>query len=98
MQYRSNPAERGIILAACNFVTFLFILLSLGLFYVLRDLAGLSPTAIYAVAALGTIPVLVYVLKLMPDLTFRFCMFLLTHTMYRVKIYGRENIPEKAGH
>lgn len=97
LQYRSNPSERGIILAACNFVTFLFILLSLGLFVVLRNALGLSPTAIYAVAALGTIPVLVYVLKLIPDLTFRFFLFLVTHTMYRVKIHGRENIPEKGG-
>ena len=97
LQYRSNPAERGIILAACNFVTFLFILLSLGLFFVLRDLMGLSPTVIYAVAALGTVPVLVYVLKLIPDLTFRFFLFLVTHTMYRVKIHGHENIPEKGG-
>lgn len=97
LQYRSPPAERGIVLAGCNFVTFLFILLSLGLFYVLRGVFHLSPTAIYAIAGIGTIPVLVYVLRLMPDLTFRFFLYLVTHTIYRLKVHGRENVPVKGG-
>ena len=97
MQYRSDPAQRGMILAGCNFITFLFILLSLGLFFLLRSTLGLSPTAIYAVAGLGTIPVLVYVLRLMPDLTFRFFLYLVSHTLYRLKVHGRENVPEKGG-
>ncbi len=97
MQYRSDPAQRGMILAGCNFITFLFILLSLGLFHFLRSTLGLSPTAIYAVAGLGTIPVLIYVLRLMPDLTFRFFLYLVSHTLYRLKVHGRENVPEKGG-
>ena len=97
MQYRSDPKQRGMILAGCNFITFLFILLSLGLFFFLRSTLGLSPTAIYAVAGLGTIPVLVYVLRLMPDLTFRFFLYLVSHTLYRLKVHGRENVPEKGG-
>jgi acyl-[acyl-carrier-protein]-phospholipid O-acyltransferase / long-chain-fatty-acid--[acyl-carrier-protein] ligase len=97
LQYRSDPAQRGMILAGCNFITFLFILLSLGLFHVLSSTFGLSPTAIYAVAGLGTIPVLVYVLRLMPDLTFRFFLYLVSHTLYRLKVHGRENVPEKGG-
>ncbi len=97
LQYRSDPNDRGMILAGCNFITFLFILLSLGLFYLLRGGLGLSPTAIYAVAGLGTIPVLVYVLRLMPDLTFRFFLYLISHTLYRLKIQGRENVPVKGG-
>lgn len=97
LQYRSDPAQRGMILAGCNFITFLFILLSLGVFFVLREVLKLSPTAVYAVAGLGTIPVLVYVLRLIPDLTFRFFMYLVSHTLYRLQIHGRENVPERGG-
>ena len=97
MQYRSDPAQRGMILAGCNFITFLFILLSLGLFFFLRSTLGLSPTAIYAVTGLGTIPVLVYVLRLIPDLTFRFFLYLVSNTLYRLQVHGRENVPEKGG-
>ncbi len=97
MQYRSDPSQRGMILAACNFITFLFILLSLGVFYFMRSLLHLSPTAIFAVTALGTIPVLIYVLRLMPDLTFRFVLYLVSHTFYRLKVHGRENVPENGG-
>ena len=97
MQYRSEPTQRGIILAACNFVTFLFILLSLAVFFFMRSFLHLSPTAIFAVTALGTIPVLIYVLRLIPDLTFRFMLYLISHTFYRLKVYGRENVPEQGG-
>ena len=97
MQYRSDPTQRGIILAACNFITFLFILLSLGVFFFMRSYLHLSPTAIFAVTALGTIPVLIYVLRLIPDLTFRFLLYLISHTFYRLKVHGRENVPEQGG-
>lgn len=97
LQYRSDPSQRGMILAGCNFITFLFVMLSLGLFYLLRGTLGLSPTAIFAVAGLGTIPVLIYVLRLIPDLTFRFFLYLVSHSLYRLKVHGRDHIPGQGG-
>src|SRR6185295_16289163 len=35
----------------------------------------------------------VYVLALLPDFLIRFALWLLTHTVYRIRIVGQENVP-----
>ena len=37
----------------------------------------------------------IYVLWLLPDALLRFGLWLLTRTLYRVRVLGRENIPEQ---
>jgi acyl-[acyl-carrier-protein]-phospholipid O-acyltransferase/long-chain-fatty-acid--[acyl-carrier-protein] ligase len=97
LQHRTEPRIRGMILAATNFVVFVCILFSTVVFYVLKAKLGLSPGAIFVVAGIGTIPVLIYTLRLMPDLTARFVFWLASHTVYRLRVIGRENIPERGG-
>jgi acyl-[acyl-carrier-protein]-phospholipid O-acyltransferase/long-chain-fatty-acid--[acyl-carrier-protein] ligase len=36
-----------------------------------------------------------YVLRLLPDVSVRFILWLLTHTLYRIRVVGEENIPYK---
>ena len=97
LQHRTDPRLRGMIIAATNFVVFVCILISTGVFYLLKAKLKLSAGAIFVVAGLGTIPVLVYTLRLMPDLTARFLFWLASHTVYRLRVVGRENIPERGG-
>ncbi|MBI5760221.1 MAG: MFS transporter [Planctomycetales bacterium] len=97
LQHRSPAATRGSILAASNFITFSGILLSSGLFYVLRRGAGLEPEHIFLVAGLGTIPVVLYAFFLLPQATIRFIVWFLSHSVYRVRVMGRENLPETGG-
>ncbi|AMV17663.1 acyl-[ACP]--phospholipid O-acyltransferase [Planctomyces sp. SH-PL14] len=97
LQHRTDPRLRGMILAATNFVVFLGILLSAAVFFVLKAVLGISPGAIFALAGLGTIPILIYALRLMPEITARFVFWLASHTVYRLQVVGRENIPERGG-
>src|SRR5262249_57556172 len=39
----------------------------------------------------------IYFLYLLPDWFLRLLLFFLTHTIYRIKVLGRDNIPEKGG-
>ena len=97
LQHHSPVQQRGIILAASNFVTFSLILASAGVFYVLQKVLGLSASEIFLVTGLGTIPVIIYAFRLLPDATIRFLVWLGSHTIYRVRVLGRANIPEKGG-
>jgi acyl-[acyl-carrier-protein]-phospholipid O-acyltransferase/long-chain-fatty-acid--[acyl-carrier-protein] ligase len=97
LQYQSSDETRGTILAGSNFLTFVGILLSCGLFYLLHRGLGLSSAEIFMAAGLLTIPVAVYVFRLLPAAFVRFVMWLGTHTLYRVRIIGRENLPAKGG-
>jgi len=97
LQHRSPPQQRGTILAAANFLTFAFILAASGIFLVLSKSLGLSADEVFLVCGLATIPVLIYIVWLLPDSTIRFAVWLLSKTVYRIRIYGRENLPERGG-
>ena len=97
LQFRSDDANRGTILAGSNFVAFACILASCGLFELLRGPLGLTSAEIFMVAGLLTIPVAWYVIQLLPAAFMRFLMWVGTHTLYRVRVVGAEQIPEKGG-
>jgi acyl-[acyl-carrier-protein]-phospholipid O-acyltransferase/long-chain-fatty-acid--[acyl-carrier-protein] ligase len=97
LQHRSPDASRGSILAAANFLTFSVMLLSAGLFWLFRNVLGLSAREIFLVLGIATVPVFVYIVWLLPGATVRFLVWLLSHTIYRVRVEGRENLPERGG-
>ncbi|MEX0643468.1 MAG: acyl-[ACP]--phospholipid O-acyltransferase [Pirellulales bacterium] len=99
MQDRSPPEHRGSILAASNFLTFGGMLIASGGYWVLsaEQALGLNPRSIFLLGGLATIPVLVYIVFLIPQATIKFLAWLITHSAYRVYTYRRENIPEQGG-
>ena len=44
-----------------------------------------------------TLAATVYVVWLLPDSLLRFVLWVLTHTVYRIRVDGRDNIPGKGG-
>ncbi|MFV0445301.1 MAG: acyl-[ACP]--phospholipid O-acyltransferase [Planctomycetaceae bacterium] len=97
LQYKSDDANRGTILAGSNFVAFSAILVSCGLFGLMRGPLGMTSAEIFMVAGLLTVPVAFYVFKLLPAAFVRFLMWLATHTLYRVRVSGEDQIPAKGG-
>ena len=99
IQDRSDRQTRGTIIAAANFVTFSMTIVSAILYYLMTDPAWLdwrAPT-VFLAAGIGTIPILVYVVWLLPQATTRFGIWLLSHLVYRVRLHGRQNIPDQGG-
>src|SRR4051794_14346962 len=101
MQDRSPPEHRGSILAASNFLTFGGMLLASIVYWFLRrpvhGVAYLSSREIFLLCGLATVPVFIYIILLIPQATIKFLAWLLTHSLYRIHVYGRENIPEQGG-
>lgn len=97
LQFQSDDRNRGTILAGSNFVAFACILLSCGLFFVMRGPLGMTSAEIFMVAGLLTVPVAVYICRLLPAAFIRFLMWLATHTVYRVRTVGENGIPEHGG-
>ncbi|MCA9064276.1 MAG: MFS transporter, partial [Planctomycetaceae bacterium] len=94
VQERSPHDKLGAILAAGHQITALGMLLVSGLFWVLMDVMKLTASQIFLVSGLGIVPIIAYVLWLLPQATIRFCVWLLSRLVYRVRIHGMENIPE----
>lgn len=97
IQHRSDPKERGVVIAGMNFLAFAFMSLSAGAYYVMSQYLNLSPSLIFLLCGLMTLPVLIYVVWLLPQATVRFMVWLLSWTIYRVRVNGRENLPETGG-
>ena len=97
------PSLRGAILAASNFMTFGGITLASILFAGLRAPVRansqplLSASQIFLVCGLLTIPVCVYIVCRIPQATLRFFVWLSSLTIYRLRIYGRDNLPAEGG-
>jgi acyl-[acyl-carrier-protein]-phospholipid O-acyltransferase/long-chain-fatty-acid--[acyl-carrier-protein] ligase len=109
MQHRSPRASRGSILAASNFLTFGGILISSLVFAGLRipfwTRGGareaidplLNARQIFLLAGLLTVPVFFYIVWLIPQASLRFVTWLLSLTIYRIRVYGKENLPREGG-
>ena len=93
LQERSPRENLGAILAACHQITSFGILGVSVLFLFLRNSVGCSADQIFLVAGIGTLPIVFYVIWLIPHATIRFFVWLLSRTVYRVRTFGTENIP-----
>lgn len=102
LQHHSRPEQRGSILAASNFLTFTGMLAMSFLYLGMRTPTAsgepwLSAPQVFLVAGIMTVPVFIYIVCLLPQATVRFMVWLLSRTIYRVKIVGRDNLPETGG-
>ena len=65
--------------------------------YCFQHYAHFSPPSIFLSVSLVTIAATFYVLYLLPDALLRLLLWIATHTLYRIHLEGRENIPSKGG-
>ncbi len=97
LQHRPARDNKGGVLAANNLLSFVGILLSSAVYYLLSGVLHLTPAHIFLVLAGGTLAATIYLLILLPDALLRFVLWCVTHSLYRIRIDGRDNIPAKGG-
>jgi len=97
IQHRPKPEEKGGVIAAANLVSFIGIALASGAYYVFRDIFHQTPEGIFLDGAILTLVTTAYSIYLLPDSLLRFVLWAATHSVYRIRVEGRENIPERGG-
>ncbi len=97
IQHRPDEADKGGIIAAANLLSFVGVFFAAALYYVLKTVLALDPRQIFTASAGLTVLSTCYVLYILPDAFLRLLLWLLTHTVYHIKVVGRDNIPEKGG-
>ena len=95
IQERSPRGSLGAILAAGNQLIAIGMILVAVLFPFLQNQLNMSSNEVFLLAGIATLPILIYVCWLIPQATIRFIVWLISRTMYRVRTYGDENIPEQ---
>lgn len=93
LQQRSGGAEKGRLMATNNFLNMVAVMLASGALSILSGRLGLTADRILAVFGVLTLLSSVYVLRIVPEFLVRFSLWLLTHTVYRIRIVGQEHVP-----
>jgi len=92
MQSRSAPGQRARIIAANNILNALFMVTGALAAGALLG-AGLSIPMLFGLAAVMNAAVALYIYRLVPEFLLRFIVWLLIHSVYRLRTEGMENIP-----
>jgi len=95
LQARAGERSKGRAIAASNVLTFTGVFLGAGIFAALSGPLGLGPDQVLLVMAGFSFAVTAYILTILPDFMIRLCLWLLTHTFYRIGVRGAENLPSR---
>jgi acyl-[acyl-carrier-protein]-phospholipid O-acyltransferase/long-chain-fatty-acid--[acyl-carrier-protein] ligase len=97
LQHRPAKENKGVVLAAANLLSSAGLFVGAGAYWLFAVGLKFGPRGVFAIAGLMTLLATIYIVWLLPDSLLRFVLWLLTRTIYRIKVEGRENIPSKGG-
>ncbi len=93
IQQKSGNQEKGRVVAANNFYQTIGMLLASGLMWLCYTRLHLSATVILLGFGISLLAVTAYIVTIVPDYLVRFVLWLLTHSVFRIRINGAENVP-----
>jgi acyl-[acyl-carrier-protein]-phospholipid O-acyltransferase/long-chain-fatty-acid--[acyl-carrier-protein] ligase len=97
IQHRPDAGNRGTVIAASTLLTWIGIFLASGIYYLLAGVLHFNPSQVFLVGAGLSLAGTIYCVQLMPDSLVRLLLWLATKTIYRLRVEGRDHIPEKGG-
>lgn len=96
VQQRSDNQKRARVIAANNIMNALFMVVATG-FSLFALSSGLTIGELFLVIAVMNIVVALWIFMLIPEFIMRLLVWLLIHTLYRVKKINLDNIPDTGG-
>jgi acyl-[acyl-carrier-protein]-phospholipid O-acyltransferase/long-chain-fatty-acid--[acyl-carrier-protein] ligase len=96
LQWRSPADRRGAVISMANLLVYGGMVLGTFLALVLAR-AGVSARGTFLAASIVLAGGFLWALSLVPDAFLRFILVGLAHTLYRVRVVGRSNIPSEGG-
>jgi len=97
IQHRPDRGSKGGVIAAAAFLSWVGVLIAAAIYYLFTGIMHLTPQQIFLAGSIMTLAGTAYVLWLLPDSLLRLLLWFLTHSLYRIKVEGRDNIPDKGG-
>jgi acyl-[acyl-carrier-protein]-phospholipid O-acyltransferase / long-chain-fatty-acid--[acyl-carrier-protein] ligase len=97
IQHRPAPKHKGGVIAAANLLSFVGIFFAAGAYWLFSSGLHQTPAGIFLDGAILTLVATAYSIYLLPDSLLRLVLWMLTHSLYRIRVEGRDNIPETGG-
>jgi acyl-[acyl-carrier-protein]-phospholipid O-acyltransferase/long-chain-fatty-acid--[acyl-carrier-protein] ligase len=95
LQQKSGAREKGRLMATNNFMNMVGVMLASAALWLCSSQLGMSADRIFFTFGIVTLLSSIYVLTVVPEFTIRFSLWLLTHTVYRIRIVGQEHVPAR---
>ena len=95
VQSRSAPDHRSRVIAGLNILNALFMVIAAVMAMLILGPAGLDIPELFLMTAILNAVVAIYIFTLVPEFLMRFLVWILIHTIYRVKVTGLDNIPDE---
>ncbi|MDR3700692.1 MAG: acyl-[ACP]--phospholipid O-acyltransferase [Candidatus Sulfopaludibacter sp.] len=93
LQQRSESGEKGRIIATNNIYNTIGMLMAAAVPWLLHDKLHLRADRIMVLFGFVTLAVTVYIVTVVDDFLIRFLLWLFTHSVFRIRILGQENVP-----
>ena len=94
VQQRSSAAHRSRVIAGLNIINSLFMVVSAVMAMLMLGAAGFTIPELFLVTAILNVVVAIYIFTLVPEFLMRFLVWMLIHTIYRVRVTGEDHIPD----
>ncbi len=97
IQHRPKPEDKGGVIAAANFWSFIGVFIAAGAYYFFSTVLRHSAGTIFLDGAILTGIMTCFAVYLVPDTLIRLALWVVTHTIYRLRVHNRENLPSHGG-
>ncbi len=98
VQHRPEPGNKGGVIATSAFLSWVGILLAGGgLYFLLARVLHFGPREIFLTGGLLSFLGAVVFVWVLPESIFRLILWVLIRTLYRVRVLGRDHIPDRGG-
>ncbi len=96
-QQNSPQEERGKYLAVLNASNAFAVLMGAGVMWLLGDAMSFNARQVFFIMGVVSLFGTMYILRTLPDAFLRFFNWVFSHTLYRIRSVGVENLPETGG-
>ncbi len=97
IQQRPDPKVKGAVIALNSTISFIGVALASVIYYVCKVYLEWNLLEIFTLCGFMTLAIGICILWVLPDSLIRLLGIIVTRTVYRIKIVGRDNIPERGG-
>ncbi|MGC1582241.1 MAG: acyl-[ACP]--phospholipid O-acyltransferase [Candidatus Acidiferrales bacterium] len=97
IQHRPAPEHKGGVIAAANLFSFVGIFLAAFCYLLFSSVFRQTAPGIFLDGAVLTFLATIWAIWMLPDSLLRLVLWMATHTIYRIRVTGRENVPARGG-
>ena len=97
IQHRPDEDKKGSVIAFANFLSFVGVIGASAIYSGFTHYLHVGLQSFFIWTAVMSLAATAYVLWLLPDSLLRLLLWMLTHTLYRLDVEGRERVPARGG-